>query len=260
MINAAAPSGATVGSASNKDGQSSGDGKASGSTGIAGAASGLISKITGGSKAQTPAAIPQTPAASSAPTSPSPANIAPASPPPAPASSTPLTSAKKGPLGAAPSTTTISAKNNPTPPANSPAPPANPFTGKKPKKKIPWKMMAGALVLILMLVGAGAGFLLTQTSQDVRQQASQGTYQEQENFCSSNGGVWKNNGCDYGAVSGTNDKCLNGFLLNTTTGACEAIEVTITCDAGMAMVNGECIDVEVKLGGCQETGGCTRWL
>lgn len=47
---------------------------------------------------------------------------------------------------------------------------------KKAKKKLPWKMIAGAVGLLVVLIGAGAGYFLTQVNQDVRQQASQGAY------------------------------------------------------------------------------------
>lgn len=43
---------------------------------------------------------------------------------------------------------------------------------KKPPKKLPWKMILGGVFLVLVLVGAIAGYFLTQTNQDVRQQAS----------------------------------------------------------------------------------------
>lgn len=44
----------------------------------------------------------------------------------------------------------------------------------KPKKKTNFRTILGALVLVLLLVGGGAGLWLSQQSQDVRQQASTG--------------------------------------------------------------------------------------
>jgi hypothetical protein len=49
-------------------------------------------------------------------------------------------------------------------------------TLKKPKKKLPIKYILGGFALLLLLIGFGAAFFLTQTSQDVRQQASGCTY------------------------------------------------------------------------------------
>jgi hypothetical protein len=100
-----------------------------------------------------------------------------------------------------------------------------------PTKKPPLKMMMGAAVLVLMLIGAAAGLLLTSTSQDVRQQASQGTYQEQENFCSSNGGVWRNdNSCDYNANTGTSEGCQDGYHYEAEENSC-VLDVQTTCAA-----------------------------
>ena len=45
---------------------------------------------------------------------------------------------------------------------------------KNSTKKMPVKMMVGIIILVLTIVGGIAGYLLTQTSQDVRQQAADG--------------------------------------------------------------------------------------
>lgn len=47
---------------------------------------------------------------------------------------------------------------------------------KKPAKKMPVKMIIGVAVLVLTIVGGAAGFLLSETNQDLRQQASEGLY------------------------------------------------------------------------------------
>lgn len=77
----------------------------------------------------------------------------------------------------------------PTGPATTPPAPANAPAGgangigdtpttllKKPGKKIPFKLIIGGIVLLLMIIGAIAGYFLTQTNQDVRQQASGDPY------------------------------------------------------------------------------------
>jgi len=43
---------------------------------------------------------------------------------------------------------------------------------KKPKKKLPIKTIIGGVVLVLLLIGAGAGFFLSQSNQDTRNQAA----------------------------------------------------------------------------------------
>lgn len=69
---------------------------------------------------------------------------------------------------------------NPTQPTTTPPTPANAPAGgagtgttplKKPGKKIPFKLIIGGIVLLLMIIGAIAGYFLTQMNQDVRQQA-----------------------------------------------------------------------------------------
>lgn len=44
----------------------------------------------------------------------------------------------------------------------------------KPKKKSNWKMALGVIVLLIVVMGTGTGFYLTQQSQDLRQQADEG--------------------------------------------------------------------------------------
>jgi hypothetical protein len=70
-------------------------------------------------------------------------------------------------------------------PATTPATPANTVAGagsgnklKPPGKKLPIKLIIGGVVLLLLLVGGIAAYLLSQTSQDVRQQASEPTYND----------------------------------------------------------------------------------
>jgi hypothetical protein len=81
-------------------------------------------------------------------------------------------------------------------------------------KKLPWKMIIGGVVLVLLLVGGIAGYFLTQTSQDVRQQAASDTYTAQElciiskfngdkdqynkvsSQCGARGLVWNDIACD----------------------------------------------------------------
>jgi len=45
-------------------------------------------------------------------------------------------------------------------------------TLKKPKKKLPIKTIIGGVVLVLLLTGVGAGFFLSQSNQDTRNQAA----------------------------------------------------------------------------------------
>lgn len=109
-------------------------------------------------------------------------------------------------VGSTSSQTTTSANAAATPPTpNMPptTPPVNPnqpatsnSTGgskngsgsksalKKPKKKLPWKIIGGVVALLVVLIGAGAGYFLTQINQDVRQQASTDTY---PSICTSTG-------------------------------------------------------------------------
>jgi len=44
------------------------------------------------------------------------------------------------------------------------------------RKKLPLKMIASVIFLVMLVVGGGAGYYLTQVNQDVRQQAAGGTY------------------------------------------------------------------------------------
>ena len=57
------------------------------------------------------------------------------------------------------------------------APPPTASMSPQPKKKaFPVKGVIGLLILILTVVGGGAAFFLSRTSQDIRQQASTGDY------------------------------------------------------------------------------------
>lgn len=44
------------------------------------------------------------------------------------------------------------------------------------RKKLPLKMIASVIFLVMLVVGGGAGYYLTQVNQDVRNQAAGGTY------------------------------------------------------------------------------------
>jgi hypothetical protein len=77
-------------------------------------------------------------------------------------------------IGAAP----IPVANTPNVIAPSPTAPSITTSGslKPPTKKLPIKLIIGGIVLALLLIGGIAAFLLSQTSQDVRQQASANPY------------------------------------------------------------------------------------
>lgn len=67
---------------------------------------------------------------------------------------------------------------NPVPSMDTQAPTVTPVapppTGDRPtklKKKFNWKLLMGGLALLLLVVGAGVGLVLTQTNQDIRNQA-----------------------------------------------------------------------------------------
>jgi hypothetical protein len=77
-------------------------------------------------------------------------------------------------------------------------------------KLTPQAVLSGAVV-VLVMVGMGSAMLLTQVSQDVRQQAMGDSYAEQENFCTGNDGLWRNNKCEYNVKPGTTDTCIDGF-------------------------------------------------
>jgi hypothetical protein len=51
-------------------------------------------------------------------------------------------------------------------------PPEKPPLKSTPSKKMPLKMIVGLIILVLTIIGGIAGYILTQTSQDVRQQAT----------------------------------------------------------------------------------------
>lgn len=84
----------------------------------------------------------------------------------------------------------VNSTQQPTTPSSSPtsavgtmpAPPSqssqsdNPTEFKKKKKKFNFKLIGGIVALLVVTIGAGAGYFLTQVNQDVRQQASTGTY------------------------------------------------------------------------------------
>lgn len=96
---------------------------------------------------------------------------------------------------------------------------------EKPKKKLPIKYIVGGIVLILLLIGAGAGFYLTQINQDVRQQASTGDYESSEESCVSSckAGGKSTSFCEAncagssaggeGGCSGSTKKCVNGGII-----------------------------------------------
>lgn len=76
------------------------------------------------------------------------------------------------------------------------------------KTKLKSQYLLGALVLVLVLVGGGAAFFLSQTNQDVRQQAA--TSNPYTGFCGSTG----QNGC----FNGIRYLCVNGSWQNA--GSC----------------------------------------
>ncbi len=85
----------------------------------------------------------------------------------------------------------------------------------KPKNKFSAKMIGGLLVLVLIVVGAIAGFFLTQQTQDLRQQAYLGQSCNQDSNCSG----WPN------------EKCDNGECVATNTGTnCPAFVAWESCD------------------------------
>lgn len=85
----------------------------------------------------------------------------------------------------------------------------------KPKKKMNFKLIIGAFVLLLVIIGAAAGFYLTQFGQDLRQQAWYGQTCTQDSNCSG----WPN------------EKCQNGTCVPTNTGeTCPAFVAWGSCD------------------------------
>ena len=89
--------------------------------------------------------------------------------------------------------------------------------GLKPKKKFNIKMIGGMLVLLLIILGASAGFFLSQQTQDLRQQAYDGQPCNDSNDCSL---------VDEGEV------CINNFC--TTPTACIDLLTLSDCDASVA--------------------------
>lgn len=78
-----------------------------------------------------------------------------------------------------PSQSAVSQKVNA---GTTPPPPSN--TSKTSlRKKRPMKMIVGMIILILLLVGAAAAYFLTQTNQDVRQQAAPPDYCAADGEC-----------------------------------------------------------------------------
>ena len=77
----------------------------------------------------------------------------------------------------------------------------------KPKKKLNLKMAIGIIVLLFVVLGSGAGFYLTQQSQDLRQQAS-GCTEE----CPSSDGILRN--CTPPEADGTPEEsiCNSSFV------------------------------------------------
>lgn len=96
------------------------------------------------------------------------------------------------------------------PVAGGPTGPVTPTSGAptsfnaKPQRKIPLTYLIGALVLVLVVVGGGAAFFLSQTSQDLRQQAA--TSNPYTGACGSTG----QNGC----FNGTRYVCIGGTWQN----------------------------------------------
>lgn len=99
-------------------------------------------------------------------------------------------------------------------------------TLKKPEKKLPIKYIISGILLVLLLIGVGAGFYLTQVSQDVRQQASVTAPYCGDGVCQSPG-----NPCDCLADCG-NEPLANQCSGVDTAGPLESCE-NKECQAGL---------------------------
>lgn len=87
----------------------------------------------------------------------------------------------------------------------------------KPKKKFNLKMILGGLVVLLLIVGAGAGYYLTQVNQDVRQQAYGGGCTNAGAERCVNGKKEVCNGTTWGQ---TNISCTTSGSCNPSTHCC----------------------------------------
>ena len=101
-----------------------------------------------------------------------------------------------------------------------------PTNSATPKKQLSPKLVVGLLALILTGLGGGAAFLLSETSQDIRQQAQQATYYtdqqcisdfyngsaqtygQQRQSCDTGNGVWDYTSC---TCDFPNDDSNNGL-------------------------------------------------
>ena len=95
---------------------------------------------------------------------------------------------------------------------STPAPTSTTVTSLVPKKKTNWKLLLGTLGLLLLLVGGGAAYWLSQQSQDVRQRAASDVYEAGQS-CGTQGAVVCTSDstklvCQNYKLENTNDKCL----------------------------------------------------
>lgn len=124
----------------------------------------------------------------------------------------------------------------------------------KPKKKMSFKLIIGAFVLLLVILGAAAGFYLTQFGQDLRQQAYVGQSCTYSSGCSNTGEICvKADGSDCNGASGCTCQ------VPTTPAVCSTMDVEPfqSCDPNPSTPTNECT-------GTQRTVSCTwnytKWI
>lgn len=186
-----------------------------------------------------------------------------------PITSTPTTTPLATPVGTVPTAPITAPISTATPqpykpaplatatPATTPVAPATTPAGsgptgklKMPAKKLPIKLIIGVGLLILLLIGGLAAYLLSQTSQDVRQQASVQVYNsnyciankyngsaqlyaQEVTVCNTGGGTWSDTSCS----------CQNAISIgacytkNSATGECSS-RTAAQCEATEAQGQG----------------------
>ncbi len=125
----------------------------------------------------------------------------------------------------------------------------------KPKRKFNIKLLLGAVVLLLIIIGAAAGLYLTQFGQDLRQQAYVGQSCTYSAGCSNTGEVCtKPGGGECNGASGcTCQVPVNNFPLCNS----QSVNAFQSCDAYPNTSVNECTGVQ-KTVAC--TSNYTKWI